>query len=78
MEKQIKHDKYHGESKTRTHTGLKGKLGKDQEKAQSESDSHSNNRGVKKVNQLSGTDTMKTYCKPNEQLFFSISGHSVT
>ena len=46
---------------------LKGKIGKDQEKKQSERDSHSNNR--KKLNQQSDTDTMKTYRKPNEQLF---------
>ena len=47
----------------------KGKVGKVQEKVQSERDSHSNNRGGKKLNQQSGTDTMKTYSKPNEQLF---------
>ena len=47
----------------------KGKVGKDKEKKQSERDSHSNNRGGKKLNQQSGTDTMKTYRKPNEQLF---------
>ena len=35
--------------------------GKDQEKAQSEKDSHSKNRGVKKPNQQSGTYTMKAY-----------------
>ena len=41
--------------------GLKKKLqvGKDQEKAQSEKDSHSKNRGGKKPNQQSGTYTMK-------------------
>ena len=43
--------------------------GKDQEKAQSEKDSHSKNRGGKKPNQQSGTYTMKTFRKPNEQLF---------
>ena len=45
----------------------KVQIGKDQEKAQSEKDSHSKNRGGKKLNQQSGT--MKTYRKPNEQLF---------
>ena len=44
-------------------------VGKDQEKAQSEKDSHSKNRGGKKPNQQSGTYTMKTFRKPNEQLF---------
>ena len=34
-------------------------VGKDQEKAQSEKDSHSENRGGKKPNQQSGTYTMK-------------------
>ena len=34
-------------------------VGKDQEKAQSEKDSHSKNRGGKKPNQQSGTYTMK-------------------
>ena len=48
---------------------LKGKVGKDREKGQSERDSHFNNRGGKKLNQQSGTHTMKTYRKPNEQLF---------
>ena len=48
----------------------KVQVGKDQEKAQSEKDSHSKNRGGKKLNlQLPGTYTMKTYRKPNEQLF---------
>ena len=42
--------------------------GKDQEKAQSENDSHSKNRGGRKLKQP-GTYTMKTHCKPNEQLF---------
>ena len=50
--------------------GLNGKdskkiqVGNDQEKAQSERDSHSNNRGGKKLNQKSGSYTMKTYRKP--------------
>ena len=47
----------------------KVQVGKDQEKAQSEKDSHSKNRGGKKPNKQSGTLTMKTYRKPNEQLF---------
>ena len=51
-------------------TGFKKvQVGKDQEKAQSEKDSHSKNRGGKKPNQQSGTYTMKTFRKPNEQLF---------
>ena len=37
----------------------KAQAGKDQEKAQSERDSHSKNRGGKKPNQQSGTYTMK-------------------
>ena len=48
----------------------KGKVGKDQEKKQSYRESHSNNRGGEKLNQQLGTDTMATYRKPNEQLFF--------
>ena len=47
----------------------KVQVGKDQEKAQSEKDSHSKNRGGKKPNQQTGTDTKKTFRKPNEQLF---------
>ena len=47
----------------------KVQVGKDQEKAQSEKDSHSKNQGGKKPNQQSGTYTMKTLRKPNEQLF---------
>ena len=39
--------------------GKKVQVGKDQEKAQSEKDSHSKNRGGKKPNQQSGTYTMK-------------------
>ena len=39
--------------------------GNDQEKAQSENDSHSKNRGGKKLNQQSGTYTTKTH----QQLF---------
>ena len=37
----------------------KVQVGKDQEKAQSEKDSHSKNRGGKKTNKQSGTYTMK-------------------
>ena len=47
----------------------KVQVGKDQEKAQSEKDSHSKNRGGKKPNEQSGTYTIKTFRKPNEQLF---------
>ena len=47
----------------------KVQVGKDQEKAQSEKDSHSKKRGGKKPNQQSGTYTIKTFRKPNEQLF---------
>ena len=50
-------------------TRKKVQVGKDQEKAQSEKDSHSKNQGGKKPNQQSGTYTMKTFRKPNEQLF---------
>ena len=39
----------------------KVKVGKDQEKAQSEKDSYSKNRGGEKPNQQSGTHTMKKY-----------------
>ena len=41
------------------YNGKKVQVGKDQEKAQSEKDSHSKNRGGKKPNQQSGTYTMK-------------------
>ena len=44
-------------------------VGKDQEKAQSEKDSHSKNLGGKNLNKQSGIYTMQTYRKPNEQLF---------
>ena len=44
-------------------------MGNDQEKTQSEQDSHSKKRGGEKLNRQSGTYTMKTYRKPNEQLF---------
>ena len=42
-----------------TYYNEKVQVGKDQEKAQSEKDSHSKNRGGKKPNQQSGTYTMK-------------------
>ena len=47
----------------------KVQVGKDQEKAHSEKDSHSKNQDGKNTNQQSGTYTMKTFSKPNEQLF---------
>ena len=47
----------------------KVQVGKDQEKAQSEKDSHSKNRGGKKPKQQPGTYSIKTFRKPNEQLF---------
>ena len=53
----------------RVQTKKKVQVGKDQEKAQSEKDSHSKNRGGKKPNLQSGTYTMKTFRKQNEQLF---------
>ena len=46
------------------------KVGNDQEKAQSERESLSKNRGGKKLNKQPGTYNMKTYRKPNEQLFY--------
>ena len=52
-----------------TRLSKKGRVGKDQEKAQSEKDSHSKNQGGKKPNYQSGTYTMKTFRKSNEQLF---------
>ena len=54
---------------TRKNTYEKVQVGKDQEKAQSGKDSHSKNQGGKKPNQQPGTYTMKTFRKPNEQLF---------
>ena len=61
----------------------KVQVGNDQEKAQSEKDSHSKIRGG------GGSKTMNTFSKPNEQLFpnrwplsylnlTKIGGHSVT
>ena len=50
--------------------GKKVQVGNDQKKAQSEKDSHSKNRGSKKLNYY----TMNTYRNPNEQLYiFPIS-----
>ena len=43
----------------RNQTNKKVQVGKDKEKAQSEKDSHSKNRGEKKPNKQSGTYTMK-------------------
>ena len=40
---------------------LKVQMGKDQEKAQSERDSHSKNQGGKKLNEQSDNYTKKTY-----------------
>ena len=54
----------------------KVQVGKDQEKAQSEKDSHSKNGGGKKLNKQSGTYTMKTDRKPNGH--FPIRSHSLT
>ena len=45
-------------------------VGKDQEKAQSEKDSHSKNRGGKKTKLTIRYLYHETYRKPNEQLFF--------
>ena len=47
----------------------KVQVGKYQEKAQSEKDSHSKNRDGKKLNYKPGTYIMKTYRKPNGKLF---------
>ena len=51
----FRHPTQHGKNKKQK----KVQVGKDQEKAQSEKDSHSKNRGGKKPNQQSGTYTMK-------------------
>ena len=48
----------------KTYVHPKVQVGKDQEKAQPEKDSHSKNRGGKKPNQQSGTYTMKHTMKP--------------
>ena len=47
----------------------KVQVGKDQEKAQSERDSHSKNRGGKKTKLTIRHLFHETYRKPNEQLF---------
>ena len=47
----------------------KVQVGKDQEKAQSEKDSHSKNRGGKKTKLTIRNLYHETYRKPNEQLF---------
>ena len=47
----------------------KVQVGKDQDKAQSEKDSHSKNRGGKKTKLTIRYYYHETYCKPNEQLF---------
>ena len=47
----------------------KVQVGKDQEKAQSERDSHSKNRGGKKTKLTIRHLYHETYRKPNEQLF---------
>ena len=48
---------------------MKVQVGKDQEKAQSERDSHSKNRGGEKTKQTIRHLYHETYRKPNEQLF---------
>ena len=48
----------------------KVQVGKDQEKAQSEKDSHSKNRDGKKTKLTIRYLYRETYRKPNEQLFF--------
>ena len=48
---------------------IKVKVGKDREKAQSEKDSHSKNRGGKKTKLTTRYLYHETYRKPNEQLF---------
>ena len=47
----------------------KVQVGKDQEKAQSENDSHSKNRGGEKTKLTVRYLYHETYRKPNEQLF---------
>ena len=58
-------------------TDKKVQVGKDQEKTQSEKDSHSKNRGGKKPNQQSGTYTTK-HTASRMSSYFPIGGHSVT
>ena len=57
LSKHLMYDWYYNKLKKKY--GKKVQVGKDQEKAQSEKDSHSKNRGGKKPNQQSGTYTMK-------------------
>ena len=52
-----------------SYTWKKVQVGKDQEKAQSEKDSHSKNRGGKKTKLTIRYLYHETYRKPNEQLF---------
>ena len=47
----------------------KVQVGKDQEKAQSEKDSHSKNQGGEKTKLTIRHLYLETYSKPNEQLF---------
>ena len=53
----------------RTKNFKKVQVGKDQEKAQSEKDSHSKNRGGEKTKLTIRYLYHETYRKPNEQLF---------
>ena len=55
--------------KKSTSTSKKVQVGKDQEKAQSEKDSHSKNRGGKKTKLTIRYLYHETYHKPNGQLF---------
>ena len=55
----LNHDNQADVTEAFNSTSRKVQVGKDQEKAQSEKDSHSKNRGGKKTNQQSGTYTMK-------------------
>ena len=56
-------------TKTSNFCARKVQVGKDQEKAQSEKDSHSKNRGGKKNKLKIRHLYHETYRKPNEQLF---------
>ena len=59
----------HAELKHRVIIFKKVQVGKDQEKAQSERDSHSKNRGGEKTKLTIKHLYHETYRKPNEQLF---------
>ena len=59
---------YHEKTKPQINC-KKVQVGKDQEKAQSEKDSHSKNRGGKKTKPTIRYLYHETYRKPNEQLF---------